>query len=85
METFDVVVAGAGPAGAIASRHLARAGLRVLILDRLPSARPRLGETFPGAARRLLACEGLGSFLVLIPIMLWSVEAWLYGEMNARL
>ena len=31
---WDVVVAGAGPAGATAASHVARAGHRVLLLDR---------------------------------------------------
>jgi flavin-dependent dehydrogenase len=59
-KTFDVVVAGAGPAGSITARRLARAGLGVLMLDRLRPASIRLGEVLPGAARRLLAGEGLG-------------------------
>jgi len=63
-KTFDVVVAGAGPAGSIAARKLARAGLDVLMLDRLRPAGVRLGEVLPGAARRLLVQEGLGELAV---------------------
>ena len=58
------MVAGAGPAGSIAARRLARAGLGVLMLDRLRPASIRLGEVLPGAARRLLAQEGLGELAV---------------------
>lgn len=64
---FDIVVAGAGPAGSIAARRLARAGRRVLMLDRLRPASPRLGETLPGAALRLLIHEGLGDRIVADP------------------
>ncbi len=60
----DVMVAGAGPAGAIAARHLARAGRSVLIADRLRAQQPRLGETLPGAAQRLLARQGLATLAV---------------------
>lgn len=62
--TVDVMVAGAGPAGAIAARHLARAGRSVLIADRLRAQLPRLGETLPGAAQRLLARQGLATLAV---------------------
>lgn len=51
---IDVLVAGAGPAGAVAARELARAGCSVLLADRLRPSAPRLGETLPGAAIRLL-------------------------------
>ncbi|MCM2438871.1 NAD(P)/FAD-dependent oxidoreductase [Agrobacterium vitis] len=61
---FDVVVAGAGPAGTIAARHLARAGRSVVMLDRLRSHAPRLGETLPGAAQRLLVQQGLADLAV---------------------
>jgi geranylgeranyl reductase family protein len=37
--TWDAVVAGAGPAGATAARHLAAAGGRVLLLDAAPLGR----------------------------------------------
>jgi geranylgeranyl reductase family protein len=39
---YDAIVAGAGPAGSTAARHLARAGARVLLLDkaRFPRDKP---------------------------------------------
>lgn len=48
---IDAVVTGAGPAGAIAALVLARAGAKVLILDRMRFPRPKLcGDTVnPGA------------------------------------
>lgn len=47
----DVVVVGAGPAGAVAATVLARAGARVRLLDRARFPRPKLcGDTLnPGA------------------------------------
>jgi len=47
----DVVIAGAGPAGAIAGIVLARAGVRVRLVDRATFPRPKLcGDTVnPGA------------------------------------
>jgi flavin-dependent dehydrogenase len=48
---FDVLIAGAGPAGSTAAIVLARAGARVLVLDRARFPRPKLcGDTVnPGA------------------------------------
>ena len=56
---IDVLIAGAGPAGAIAATVLARAGARVLVLDRAHFPRPKLcGDTLnPGA---LAVLERLG-------------------------
>ena len=34
METYDVLIAGAGPSGTIAGYHLAQAGMKVLILEK---------------------------------------------------
>jgi flavin-dependent dehydrogenase len=48
---FDVIVCGAGPAGAVAATVLARGGARVLLLDRARFPRAKLcGDTInPGA------------------------------------
>jgi flavin-dependent dehydrogenase len=55
---FDVVVVGAGPAGATAALNLAPTR-RVLLVDRHATPRPRVGESLPGAARRLMTDMGL--------------------------
>ena len=52
----DVVIAGAGPAGAFAAMLLARAGLRVRVFDRATFPRPKLcGDTLNPGAVALLA------------------------------
>ncbi len=38
-QTFDVAVVGAGPAGAVCARELARGGVSVVLIDRLKPAR----------------------------------------------
>jgi flavin-dependent dehydrogenase len=49
---FDVIIAGAGPAGSVAATVLARAGARVLMVDRARFPRDKLcGDTInPGTA-----------------------------------
>jgi flavin-dependent dehydrogenase len=51
MRVYDVLVAGAGPAGAVAATVLARAGVRVGLVDRSTFPRPKLcGDTLnPGS------------------------------------
>lgn len=56
---WDVLVAGAGPAGAVAALVLARRGRRVTIVDDVDPAAPKVGESLPGAARPLLRDVGL--------------------------
>ncbi len=60
MERADVVVAGAGPAGAIAARVLARAGADVLLLDARAFPRPKVcGDALIPDSLGLLREEGL--------------------------
>jgi flavin-dependent dehydrogenase len=51
---WDVLIAGAGPAGAVAARILARAGRRVLLIDDSRPDLPKVGESLPGATRPIL-------------------------------
>jgi menaquinone-9 beta-reductase len=62
--TFDAAVIGAGPAGAVAARELARRGASVLLLDKAHFPRPKVcGCCVNGAAIRTLQRLGLGSVL----------------------
>src|SRR5438309_11689619 len=67
MAAHDVAVIGAGPAGSTAAYRLARAGPRVLLVDkaRFPRDKP-CGRGFPLRAARLLplSTDPLGEELV---------------------
>jgi flavin-dependent dehydrogenase len=64
LTVFDVIVCGAGPAGAVAATVLARGGARVLLLDRARFPRHKLcGDTINPGALALLRRLGLnGAF-----------------------
>lgn len=58
---FDVIVIGAGPAGAVAARELARRGLQVALVDRKAFPRPKVcGGCLNQAALAVLRQIGLG-------------------------
>jgi len=58
VERFDVLVAGAGPAGSAAAIHLARGGARVLLADRarFPRDKP-CGGGLTGRALKHVPCD----------------------------
>jgi flavin-dependent dehydrogenase len=57
----DVIVVGAGPAGALAAREIARQGASVLLLDRARFPRPKVcGACLSAGALDELATMGLG-------------------------
>lgn len=63
MREVDVLILGGGPAGATAALNLAPLR-RVMIVERHAEPSPRIGESLPGAARRLFRDMGLlGSFI----------------------
>jgi flavin-dependent dehydrogenase len=57
--TYDVVVAGGGPAGAATALRLARAGYTVALLERSRFEHPRVGETLAPSIQPLLRSLGL--------------------------
>jgi len=60
----DVLVVGAGPAGAIAALVLARAGVRVRLIDRATFPRDKLcGDSLNPGAMTLLARHGLAGII----------------------
>ena len=63
-QRWDVIVIGAGPAGAMAAREVARGGARVLLVDRASFPRPKVcGCCVNGAAMGVLRDVGLGELL----------------------
>lgn len=77
-DRFDVIVAGAGPSGAVTALGLARRGHRVLLLDRqtFPRAKP-CGDCLSPEATRVLARLGLlGAVEALAPARLRGWRIW---------
>jgi flavin-dependent dehydrogenase len=61
---WDAAVVGAGPAGAVAARELARRGLAVLLIDRSAFPRPKVcGCCLNNTALGTLAAVGLGELV----------------------
>jgi geranylgeranyl reductase family protein len=90
---FDVLISGAGPAGAVAATVLARAGARVLVLDRARFPRDKLcGDTInPGALAvlRRLGLDAAASTGLPIDGMIVTGEPGIridgrYGDLQGR-
>ena len=58
-ESWDVVIIGAGPSGSIAALELARAGKRVLVVDKESFPRFRIGESMLPHTNRVMEQLGL--------------------------
>jgi flavin-dependent dehydrogenase len=62
---WEAVVVGAGPAGALAARELARRGTSVLLVDKAPFPRWKVcGSCLNGSALATLGAVGLGDLTV---------------------
>jgi flavin-dependent dehydrogenase len=76
LDAFDVVVAGAGPAGAATARRLAARGRSVVVLERSRFDRPRSGETLAPAVRPMLRDLGVWDrFAGLCPLPSWGTRS----------
>lgn len=81
---WEVLVVGAGPAGTMAARTLARAGKRVLLIDRAHFPRAKVcGSCLSARAVHLLTHQGLGHVLEdAVPTRTASLR---FGRLHAEL
>ena len=77
-QSFDVVVAGGGPAGAVAALHLSRRGFRVALIEQSAYDNFRVGETLPPEVQRPLVELGVWErFLSSAPLESFGIRsAW---------
>ncbi len=69
MESFDVLILGAGPAGSVTAGLLAKAGFKVVVLEKSDFEKPRVGESLsPGVKPLLQSLKLWDQFLVLNPM-----------------
>jgi flavin-dependent dehydrogenase len=86
MTRYDVVIAGAGPAGSSCALALARAGLTALLLERSHFSDWRIGETLAPQVTPLLGRLGLwDQFQATEPIASQSIlSAWGSATLEAQ-
>ncbi|MBS7253590.1 NAD(P)/FAD-dependent oxidoreductase [Flavobacterium branchiicola] len=85
---FDVIVAGAGPAGCAAAIALKLAGIKVCLADKELTTDYKVGESIPGATIRLLNRLGINGIDDLLHknqynpchsnASAWGSEEWVY-------
>lgn len=81
------MIVGAGPGGAVAGYVLARFGHRVALIDRADVPEYKVGESLPGAIRRLLSHLELSSLLDeedRHQTSLGNVSSWGSDELEAK-
>ncbi len=71
--TYDVLIAGAGPAGCAAAILLGQAGLHVALVDKVKEQQWKVGESLPGASIRLLRRLGISHLSTLLPSDAYSL------------
>ena len=87
---YDVVIAGAGPAGCAAAIRLQQLQLSVCLVDEVKEDELKVGESLPGAAIRLLNRLGIKDLSQLLPksaflpcvanVSAWGTEQWTYND-----
>jgi flavin-dependent dehydrogenase len=85
-QSFDVLVAGGGPAGSAAALDLARRGISVALIEQDRYEAPRVGETLPPFIRSQLVTLGIWErFLDSQPLESYGMRtAWDTAEPRQR-
>lgn len=90
MNTFDVIIVGAGPAGCASALMLSNQGLRIGLVDFQKSNAFKIGESLPGAAIRMLRKLGISDLSQLLEegaylpttsnASAWGSDDWHYQD-----
>jgi flavin-dependent dehydrogenase len=85
MESCDVVIVGAGPAGSTTAKLLAEAGLKVILVEKSEFDKPRIGESLsPGINPLLQELELWDQFLKLNPLPSYGTRS-VWGSANPEM